>query len=802
MKRILSLLLCLVLLLPTAVLAQPQLPEKEEVVYAKMMPGGPVSQVLVVSAFLGQGESLIDYGDYQSVQNLTDAQELEVLSREVQINSSTEDFYYQGQLTVPQMPWHLSIEYALEGKKISAEKLKGKDGDLKIYLHVRQNTSVDPVFFENYMLQISVHLDQKYFHNIVSEGATIASQGETRIVNLTSLPGKESSFVIEAQARNAHLGMIQVAGLPFELFMQLPDIGEYTEDLLQLQEAIELLSDGVSEYTSGAGDLSSGAAGLATGAGDLSRNIAAIAKGYRDLGAGHQQFGEGLRDYSEGMQEFRSGMEQLLGGIGAFTGGIDQLKEGSALLAGGLQTYSEGMSAFSTGADQSAEGSAQLTEGIRELSEGLAELTYQGKYAQTSLLSGSAQFLEAFEMMESMMDLPISQQEMQLLIRILKTFSDSFRAFVQNVEETDFDTFLSLLRNSLEKFDRTVGEIEAVADALSSENIRSAIDYGGASNTHLEAALLYVEHQRSALYSASSELRSVRTALAGLDPLIQGMMDSLETLKEEYETVRTLISKLNDMIQSVNFEDLSEMMGQLSLLSDGYRQFHGGLSAYIDGVESAYIGVSGDPGILSGSEQLSGGLSELAEGAKELSEGAAELAAGGRQLDEGIGELQEGAAQFSAESGRIESGVEELASGAKELSEAHGQILTGEVALTDGLSQYADGVADYYAGIRSFSRGVQQFYSGGRSLAGGMRELRDATSGMDEQMQEKMDEMLEEFMPSDYTLVSFADARNTGIQKVQFVYLSEAQEVEQEENTSQEEAPPKTLWDRFLDLFR
>ena len=63
----------------------------------------------------------------------------------------------------------------------------------------------------------------------------------------------------------------------------------------------------------------------------------------------------------------------------------------------------------------------------------------------------------------------------------------------------------------------------------------------------------------------------------------------------------------------------------------------------------------------------------------------------------------------------------------------------------------------------------------GQELSGGADTLRDETSDMDQQMTERIDEAMADFLPSDFTLVSFADPRNTGIERVQFVYLVDAQ---------------------------
>ena len=73
---------------------------------------------------------------------------------------------------------------------------------------------------------------------------------------------------------------------------------------------------------------------------------------------------------------------------------------------------------------------------------------------------------------------------------------------------------------------------------------------------------------------------------------------------------------------------------------------------------------------------------------------------------------------------------------------------------------------------------------------------------MDQQMTERIDEAMADFLPSDFTLVSFADPRNTGIERVQFVYLVDAQTEPAPEPAEPDDVGDKSIWDRILDIFR
>ena len=193
------------------------------------------------------------------------------------------------------------------GRPVSAGELRGQSGELAIEIQVRRNADVEPVFFDNYMLQISVNLDGQYFSRVAAEGATIAASGATTVVNFTSLPGRESDFRITTSANNAHVGQIQIAGLPFKMMMELPDASEYLGDLVALQDAIALLADGVDQFTSGVDQLDAASGELSTGAATLADNARLISQGFDELATGRGEFDAGLR-FANG-SEFHSAGE-------------------------------------------------------------------------------------------------------------------------------------------------------------------------------------------------------------------------------------------------------------------------------------------------------------------------------------------------------------------------------------------------------------------------------------------------------------------------------------------------------------
>ena len=49
------------------------------------------------------------------------------------------NFFIRGTCVSKEIPWEIAFPYSLDGKKISAEELAGKNGRLKISIHIGQN---------------------------------------------------------------------------------------------------------------------------------------------------------------------------------------------------------------------------------------------------------------------------------------------------------------------------------------------------------------------------------------------------------------------------------------------------------------------------------------------------------------------------------------------------------------------------------------------------------------------------------------------------------------------------------------
>lgn len=97
--------------------------------------------------------------------------------------------------------------------------------------------------------------------------------------------------------------------------------------------------------------------------------------------------------------------------------------------------------------------------------------------------------------------------------------------------------------------------------------------------------------------------------------------------------------------------------------------------------------------------------------------------------------------------------------------------------------------------------GIAQLYDGAGELKDGTSEMREETDGMDSEITDKIDELLETVTGGDLEVVSFVSDKNTNIDKVQFVIKTGGIQIEEIEEDNAKEAKTLNMWQKFLNLF-
>ncbi len=440
MKKILSLILVITLLLASGILASAEgIPSpKEEVVYGILHLDGRVNNLYVVNIF--NGGAIVDYGNYSDIRNMTTSEKLSQNGEEITINTNAVKFYYQGTLEKKELPWDIAIEYSLDGNVISGKELAGKSGKLKITVSVKQNNKVSSTFFDNYALQIAVSLDNKLCSNIETDNATIAEAGSKKQLAYTVLPGTGIDIVVTADVRDFEMEAITINGIKLSLGIAV-DSDEFTEQISDLTTAIKGLDDGAAELLDGLNQVSGGMQKYVDGLKAFKDGLGKLSKGANQLNTGATALKNGLSELTNQndslincaliMQQatFNSintqlgemglglpvltpenysivlapipdlaevkkqldGAVQFSQGLKTYMDGVAQLGKGASDLASGTSEFNSSSSIIASSANELYNAGSELNRAIKKLRDGLASYKDGTKILKNETLNMSSE---------------------------------------------------------------------------------------------------------------------------------------------------------------------------------------------------------------------------------------------------------------------------------------------------------------------------------------------------------------------------------------------------------------------------
>ena len=324
--------------------ATAEVSEKSEVVYAKISASGAIDAVYVVNHYeVVKGGSITDYGSYDSVKNLSNSKPIAIEGDQISLQAEEGDFYYQGNLKEKDLPWNIEISYEMNGQEDTPQNIAGKSGELGIRIVTKRNEKVNAVFYENYMLQISLTLPSDTCSNIDAPDATIAEAGNNTMLTFTVLPDTEADFKVAANVTNFEMGGIEISAMPFTMSFDLPDTDGMIKDLEKLPDAIDELNDGVGELAKGTTQLKKGADRLKNGSGKFESGLTELTRNSTGITSASTQINEALATISASikggvaetdlgnMAQLPAALSELSKGIKGISGGLNQLKDGYSM---------------------------------------------------------------------------------------------------------------------------------------------------------------------------------------------------------------------------------------------------------------------------------------------------------------------------------------------------------------------------------------------------------------------------------------------------------------------------------------
>ncbi|MFB1083427.1 YhgE/Pip domain-containing protein [Jeotgalibacillus sp. JSM ZJ347] len=529
--------------------------KKTEVVYATLDAAGDQKDLYVVNNFtVSEFGEITDYGDYTNVQNLTDLTPIEQQEREITLNAQEEEFYYQGNLENRALPWNFDISYSLNGEAADAKSLIGQDGALTIQIDSSKNTEGEELFFNNYMIQITMTFDAERFKNIEAPDGTIATAGKNRQVTFTVLPEKEESYQVNADVTDLEMEAIQIAAVPSSMSIEAPDTAEVKQEMTSLSDATAEVNNGVGELQAGIAELNNGTANLYDGSAQFRDGISQLS-----------QNAGGLIEGSSSIQDALNQMSESVGaGVGEVnTGEFSELPAAFRQIAGGLDEVGSGLTSLSGSYEQAYHALDQAIAAVPEhqISEADIAALYESGADEATVnklvesYKSSLAVKETYRQTEeAFAAVPGALSESK---GALAEMSSSLHTIADQLENglaaTNMDESLGQLQQGLATLAANFAEFHSGLASYTGGVSELAGSYGELHSGlgGLTGGTDELEDGAGALYSGTSELASATSELPDqLQEEIDAMLSEFD--KSDFEPV-SFVSDQNEGVESVQF---------------------------------------------------------------------------------------------------------------------------------------------------------------------------------------------------------------------------------------------------------
>ena len=299
--------------------------EKDESVYVKADASGKPTEktVEVVLKKIEGSDPIEDRSNLREIKNTEGNEEYtEAGEGRYLWQNNGEDIHYKGK-SDQALPVNVRITYYLEGQEVSAEKIAGKTGKVKIRFDYENSTDVP------FMVLSAAMLPADVFSDVEVTNGRLMDLGDQKAVIGFAFPGLMDTLKlvdyepteeielpeyveIEAGAEDFALDFT-ASVVSTGLFEDLED--KDLEDLDKLPEDMEELTDASSEIRDAA----------------------------QELADGGSEFGDYLSQYFDGLSQLSEGTDSLDQGLALLSQNISKISEGSKSLQGGLEQIDQSL---------------------------------------------------------------------------------------------------------------------------------------------------------------------------------------------------------------------------------------------------------------------------------------------------------------------------------------------------------------------------------------------------------------------------------------------------------------------------
>ena len=414
------------------------------------------------------------------------------------------------------------------------------------------------------------------------------------------------------------------------------------------------------------------------------------------------------------------------------------------------------------------DGIIKVDDGAKELQDGTAELKTA---VEDDLMSGISSLHDgAITLDDGIESLQKGINEVQNGLNQL------------NEKSEDLTSGSAEMKNALMEINIALSSVSVSANELSkltqaSSEIKSGIDELHSGVKILQSNIGYTQYK--AAMSANG---------LNIDELLASNTKAISNLSTQIVSLEQAIVLLPDGEEKARLQtQISEYSAIVTLL-DGNNAAIGVTEVYLKQLSSAV-------------DSLYDGTSKLKENYAEFDNAIGSLADTLAGLLVNVNSLNSAINQVSTEYAKLDSGINEYTSGVTALAVGYTNIVDGVRGLADGSKELSSGISTLDNGTNDLYEGIITLYDGTLELSDGTGEIREQTGGIDTEIADKVDGILNSISSDKSEIVSFVSEKNTDIGFVQFVIQTEA--IEQNEATEVVAVEEETLnfWQKLLRLF-
>ena len=481
---------------------------------------------------------------------------------------------------------------------------------------------------------------------------------------------------------------------------------------------------------------------------ELMEQVTELLDAISQLDDGAAELHDGVFDLQDGAQsDLKSGVNDLQDGAGQLHDGAADLKDGGSTLQDGAADLQNGVNALD-------EGIHSLNSGIGQMQEALNTLNRQSP----ELVNGSASFQAALtQLQEALNGAALTTEDLSALTDASSAMKAGINDLVNGItalqNHVNFDAYKDVMaQNGLD------------IDGLQQKN-ESAIN-------GLEGLIMSLSTQIEDLKKAGVDTSEIEAQVSQLSDIISLLAANNASIGGTESYLQTVSSNLSSLLQGA------------TALQGNYGTFDGKIEELVNKIGGLAYQMSE---LSSAINTLVSEYGKLDQGIKDYTEAVARIVAGYSQITDGASRLVAG-------SSALKTGSESLYSGT-------GELLSGIVEIYDGTGTLKDGTGTLDDGVAELLSGIAQLYDGAGELKDGTSAMREETAGMDTEITDKIDELIETVTGGDFEVASFVSDKNTNVQSVQFVIKADGVQTEEVSEVTEEMPKKLTVWQKFLNLF-